>query len=62
MLFNKEACLIRPPKRAAKNKAPCKGGPLYKGQTELYWKLWVEWEVLAQDSELPSSTRSSFTV
>lgn len=31
----------------SKNKSPSKGGLLYKGQTELYWKLWVDWKVLA---------------
>lgn len=40
----------------SKNKSPSKGGLLYKGQTELYWKLWVDWKVLAEYSELHNLT------
>lgn len=40
----------------SKNKSPSKGGLLYKGQTEFYWKLWVDWKVLAEYSELHNLT------
>lgn len=56
MLFNTEICLIWPPKRAAKISHLVKVVFLYKGQTELYWKLWVDWKVLAEYSELHNLT------